>query len=180
MGSRSCAAAVLAVFLASVPGSAGAAPEALSPKTFGAKAGTKLAAGLTPAEAVAAITLPEGFHATLFAGEPDVRQPVAMAFDPRGRLWVVEAYTYPVRAPGDFRAGKDRIVIFEDTHHTGHADRRTVFMEGLNLASAIEIGHGGVFVGAAPYLLFVPVRDGVGSVTECHEIIPPKPLARQP
>ncbi|MCC6880996.1 MAG: hypothetical protein IT576_02490, partial [Verrucomicrobiales bacterium] len=48
----------------------------------------------TPAEAAKSITMPEGFHATLFAGEPDVRQPVAMALDARGRLWVAESYSY--------------------------------------------------------------------------------------
>jgi putative membrane-bound dehydrogenase-like protein len=160
MRSLLCAAALLAASLVSSSFLRADAAPPVSPQTLGAKAGPKSAAGLTPAEAAAAMTLPEGFRVSLFAGEPDVQQPVAMAFDARGRLWVVEAYTYPQRAPGDFKAGKDRIVIFEDTGHTGHADKRTVFMEGLNLASAIEVGHGGVFVGAAPYFLFIPVREG--------------------
>ncbi|MEO6182872.1 MAG: dehydrogenase, partial [Verrucomicrobiota bacterium] len=50
--------------------------------------------GLSPEDAVAKMTLPPGFKATLFAGEPDVKQPIAFAIDHRGRLWVAEAYTY--------------------------------------------------------------------------------------
>ena len=115
-------------------------------------------AGLSPEEAVKKITLPPGFKATLFAGEPDVKQPIAMAIDDRGRLWVAENYTYPIRADGD--KGKDRILVFEDTHGDGKFDKRTVFMEGLNLVSGLEVGFGGVWVGAAPYLMFIPIRDG--------------------
>ncbi len=56
--------------------------------------------------------------------------------------------------------GKDRILIFEDTNGDGKHDKRTVFKEGLNLVSGIELGFGGVWVGAAPYLLFIPDADG--------------------
>src|SRR5205814_4434043 len=97
------------------------------------------------------------FSVSLFAGEPDVCQPIAFCLDDRGRLWVAEAYSYPVRRAD--KDAKDRIVIFEDTKGTGHFDKRTVFMEGLNLVSGLEIGFGGVWIGAAPYLMFVPVSD---------------------
>ncbi len=56
-------------------------------------------AGLPPEKAAAAMTVPDGFEVRLFAGEPDVHQPVAMCLDDRGRLWVAEAYTYPTRHP---------------------------------------------------------------------------------
>ncbi|MDB5319436.1 MAG: putative rane-bound dehydrogenase [Phycisphaerales bacterium] len=114
--------------------------------------------GLTPQEAVKAITLTDGFSATLFAGEPEIVQPVAFTIDDRGRLWVAEAMTYPKRAPEG--EGKDRIVIFEDIDGDGKADKRTVFAEGLNLVSGLEVGFGGVWVGAAPYLMFIPDKDG--------------------
>ena len=52
---------------------------------------------LSGAEAVKAITLPPGFKATLFASEPDIKQPIAFCIDDRGRLWVAEGYTYPRR-----------------------------------------------------------------------------------
>ncbi len=87
-----------------------------------------------------------------------MKQPIAMALDDRGRLWVAEAYTYPIRAPEG--QGKDRILIFEDTDGDGKFDKRTVFAENLNLVSGLEVGFGGVFVGAAPYLLFIPDRNG--------------------
>jgi putative membrane-bound dehydrogenase-like protein len=115
-------------------------------------------AGLLPEKAAAAMTVPEGFSVSLFAGEPDVMQPIAMCMDDRGRLWVAEAYSYPVkRKEGE---GKDRILIFEDTKGTGHFDKRTVFMEGLNLVSGLEVGFGGVWIGQAPYLLYVPIKEG--------------------
>ena len=94
----------------------------------------------------------------LFAGEPDVCQPIAMCFDDRGRLWVAEAYSYPVRRPD--KEAKDRILIFEDTKGAGKFDKRTVFMEGLNLVSGLEVGFGGVWIGAAPYLMYVPIKEG--------------------
>ena len=55
--------------------------------------------------------------------------------------------------------GRDRILIFEDTDGDGKFDKRTVFAEGLNLVSGLEVGFGGVWVGAAPYLLFIPDRE---------------------
>src|ERR1043166_7268834 len=115
-------------------------------------------AGLSPEDAAKKMTLPPGFSAKLFAGEPDIKQPIAFALDDRGRIWVAEAYTYPVRAPEG--QGKDRILVFEDTNGDGKFDRRTVFVEGLNLVSGLEVGFGGVWVGAAPHLMFIPMQDG--------------------
>lgn len=114
--------------------------------------------GLRPAEAASAITMPEGFRASAYAGEPDVRQPIAFAIDDRGRVWVAEAYAYPVREPEG--EGKDRILVFDDTDGDGQFDRKTIFADDLNLISAIEVGFGGVWVGAAPYLLYIPMEDG--------------------
>lgn len=115
-------------------------------------------AGLPAEEAAKAMVVPPGFSVQVAAAEPDVRQPIAMAIDDRGRIWIAEAYEYPVRAKGD--VGRDRILIFEDTDLDGRLDKRTVFYEGLNLVSGLEVGFGGVWVGAAPYLLFLPDRDG--------------------
>ncbi len=113
--------------------------------------------GLPPAEAARAMSVPEGFAVDLVAAEPDLHQPVALAVDHRGRLWVLEARTYPVRAPEG--EGRDSIVVFEDRDADGTHETRTVFLEGLNLASGLAVGHGGVWVGAAPRLLFVPDAD---------------------
>ena len=114
-------------------------------------------AGATPEEAARQMVVPEGFRVTLAAGEPDVMQPIAMAMDDRGRMWIAEAYTYPIRAPEG--KGKDRILIFADADGDGRFESRKVFAEGLNLVSGLELGFGGLWVGSAPQLLFIPDRD---------------------
>jgi putative membrane-bound dehydrogenase-like protein len=117
-----------------------------------------LHAGLSPAEAAKAMTVPKGFTVKLAASEPDVVRPIGFTHDDRGRLWVAEAHTYPARAQDG--AGKDRILILEDTDGDGRLDKRKVFIEGLNLVSGIEVGFGGVWIGAAPQLLFIPIKEG--------------------
>ena len=112
---------------------------------------------LAPEEAARRMTVPAGFRVTLFAGEPDVTQPIGFCLDDRGRLWVVENHSYPNWNADD---GKDRVVIFEDTNGDGRFDRRTVFATGLNYVTGIEVGFGGVWLVNSPHLLFIPDRDG--------------------
>ena len=114
---------------------------------------------LSPEEARDHAVVPDGFSVDVVAAEPDVTQPIAMCFDARGRIWVIEGHTYPVRDEGNWNAGKDRILIFEDADADGSFETRKVFAENLNLASGIEVGFGGVYVGAAPYLLYFPDKD---------------------
>ncbi len=121
-------------------------------------------AGLPAEKAAQVATVPAGYELKVFAAEPDIVNPIAFCMDDRARIWVVEGMTYPQRAktePGapEWLGGKDRILVFEDTDGDGHFDKRTVFMEGLNLVSGIEVGFGGVFVGAAPNLIFIPVEN---------------------
>ncbi|WP_254510151.1 PVC-type heme-binding CxxCH protein [Anatilimnocola floriformis] len=111
---------------------------------------------LPPLEAARTMQVPEGFQVTLFAGEPDVKQPIGFAIDDRGRLWVAEAYNYPVHGT---KAG-DRIVILEDTDGDGRHDKRTVFYDGLNYVTGIEVGFGGAWVMSPPYFYFIPDRNG--------------------
>jgi putative membrane-bound dehydrogenase-like protein len=112
----------------------------------------------TPAEqTLAQMYLRDGFRAEVVVAEPDLHQPVAFTFDERGRIWVVEAYSYPQkRAEGQ---GLDKIIIFEDSDGDGKFETRKVFAEGLNLVSGFELGFGGVWVGAAPQLLFIPDKN---------------------
>ncbi len=113
-------------------------------------------APLAPAEALKRMALPEGFKATLFAGEPDVHQPIAFAFDDRGRLWVVECFSYP-----DFKVeNRDRILIFTDKDGDGRFDERKVFLDNGRRLSGLALGFGGVWVTSAPNLLFYPDADG--------------------
>ncbi|MEO6808040.1 MAG: PVC-type heme-binding CxxCH protein, partial [Isosphaeraceae bacterium] len=139
-----------------------------------------LAAGLTPDQAVERMTVPEGFQVQTFVSEPEVRQPVAATFDERGRMWVIEYLQYPVPAglkpvtvdqylrteydrvpepPPKGPRGVDRIKILEDTNGDGKADKVTTFLDGLNLATGLAVGHGGVFIAQAPYLLFYPDKN---------------------
>ena len=121
-------------------------------------------AGLPAEKAAQVATVPAGYELKVFAAEPDIVNPIAFCMDDRARVWVVEGMTYPQRAktePGapEWLGGADRILVFEDTDGDGHFDKRTVFMEGLNLVSGIEVGFGGVFVGAPPNLIFIPVEN---------------------
>lgn len=109
---------------------------------------------LAPAEAQKKFVVPEGFEVRLLAAEPDVVNPVAMTWDERGRLWVLELYEYPLGAPAGTKP-RDRIKILEDTDNDGRADKITVFADGLNLATGLALGNGGVYVGQAPDLLFL-------------------------
>lgn len=117
-------------------------------------------APLAPAEAKKKFKVPEGFEVRLFAAEPDVANPVAMTFDEKGRLWVVELYEYPNGAkPGT--KGRDRVKVYQDTNNDGLADKVSVFCDGLSLATAVLVGNGGVYVGQAPELYFYPIiEDG--------------------
>ena len=112
---------------------------------------------LPPEQAAESIKLPPGFSATLFAGEPDVVQPIAFTFDTRGRLWVVECTSYPEWS--DDGTGNDRVLILEDTDNDGRSDKRTVFFEGGSNLSGIALGFGGVWLCSVPNLIFIPDED---------------------
>src|SRR5579862_1147710 len=111
------------------------------------------------AEVAATIQLPLGFKATAFAGEPDVRNPLALAWDGKGRLWVAENYTYAESAKKWDLNLSDRIVIFEDPKGTGHFTGRKVFYDKLKRLTSVAVGRGGVWVMCPPQLLFIPDRD---------------------
>src|SRR4051812_12407138 len=109
---------------------------------------------LSPVEAQKRFVVPDGFEVRLFAAEPEVINPVAMTWDERGRLWVLELYEYPLGAPPGAKP-RDRIKILEDTDNDGRADKVTVFADGFNLATGLALGNGGVYVGQAPDFLFL-------------------------
>jgi putative membrane-bound dehydrogenase-like protein len=114
-------------------------------------------APLSPAEAAGTMAVPEGFNVTLFAAEPDVKQPIAFCIDDRGRLWVAEANNYPVKRSDNTG---DRILILEDADGDGQFDKRTVFCDKLNFVTGVEVGFGGAWVMSPPYFYFIPDRNG--------------------
>lgn len=144
----------------------------------------------TPEEARSKMSVPEGYEVRCFAHEPMVQNPVAMTWDHRGRLWMVEAYEYPEGSPHPVPFGgeasddqyhpmpkygdkipRDRVIILEDTNNDGAADKRTVFLEGLNLASAIICGDNGIYVGQQPHLLHFRDNDGDDKPDEWRVIL---------
>ena len=114
---------------------------------------------LSPKEAVEAMTIKEGYQVNAFASEPMITQPIAFCWDDRGRMWIAENRDYESRKGGFSNSGDSRILILEDTDHDGVADTKKVFMEGIPFPSAIAVGHGGIFIGAPPNLIFVPDKN---------------------
>lgn len=110
-------------------------------------------------EAARQFQLPPGFRVSVFASEPAVQNPVALAWDARGRLWVAENYTFAERGRKVERGLRDRVLIFEDTDHDGRHDVRSVFTDEVQLLTSVELGLGGVWLMCPPQLLFIPDRD---------------------
>jgi putative membrane-bound dehydrogenase-like protein len=126
---------------------------------FGETASTNVPMPLS--EVIQHITEPPGFKTALLAGEPDIRQPIAMCFDDRGRLWVVENNTYTGIGENAFDTNRhDRILIFEDPTGSGHFGKPKVFWDQGTRLTGIAVGFGGVYCTAAPYLIFIPDKNG--------------------
>ncbi|WP_341835764.1 PVC-type heme-binding CxxCH protein [Chitinophaga pollutisoli] len=115
---------------------------------------------LPPAESNKLTQVPPGFEIQLFAQEPDITKPIAMAWDERGRLWIVETIDYPNDFVETDSTANDRIKICEDTDGDGKADKFTVFADSLNIPTSIAFANGGVIVSMAPYFLFLQDTDG--------------------
>ncbi len=141
---------------------------------------TALTQGYPPTEAAGKMSLADDLDVSLVASEPQVRQPVAIEFDDRGRLWVVQYIQYP--NPADLKRvavdrysrtkydrlpepppygpkGGDKVTILIDDDGDGVAESSKDFVSGLNLASGLAFGYDGVFVLQTPYLLFYPDKD---------------------
>jgi putative heme-binding domain-containing protein len=123
-------------------------PEALAPAT-------------TPQESLAQMEIEAGYDVNLFASEvefPNLANPVQMAFDAKGRLWIATMPGYPQYFPGT--PVDDKILIYEDTDGDGRADKETVFAGGLHLPTGFEIADGGCYVAQEPNLVFLRDTDG--------------------
>ena len=115
---------------------------------------------LKPEEAIAKMDIPEGFEVKTFVSEPDIGETIAFCFDDKGRLWTLENFNYYNRKSHTTKKNLNRIQIFEDTDGNGVFDTKKLFMDGLGFSSGIAVGHGGVFVGSPPNLVFIPDADG--------------------
>ena len=131
-------------------------------------------------EAVGEFQTRKGFAVELMASEPEVRQPLFLSWDSRGRLWVSQylQYQFPaglkiIEYDNHLRAqfdkvpeppphgvkGADKITVFEDLDGDGFFDRSKDVVTGLNVSTAVVTGHGGIWVANPPYLLFYPDKD---------------------
>lgn len=104
--------------------------------------------------------VPPGFELQLFASEPDIINPIAMDWDEKGRLWVVETVDYPNTVRNNRMQGDDRIKICEDTDGDGRADKFTIFADDLNIPTSMAFVNGGVLISQAPYFIFLKDEDG--------------------
>ena len=114
---------------------------------------------LAPEASMRYIQVPVGFTLELFAAEPEIVNPIAMAWDERGRLFVLQTVDYPneERLEGE---GRDVIIIVEDTDGDGKADSFTEFADGLSIPTSIAFARGGVLVSQAPDILLLKDTDG--------------------
>ncbi|MPY88804.1 MAG: c-type cytochrome [Luteitalea sp.] len=119
---------------------------------------------LSPQEALAGFQLEPGYRIELVAAEPLVVDPVAMAFDERGRMYVVEGRGYPdpLEGSGSPPSAKGVIALLEDANGDGRYDKRTDFVEGLRYPNGIMPWDGGVFVSCAPDLFYFKDTTGDG------------------
>lgn len=110
-------------------------------------------------ESMRHMVVPPGFDVRLFASDPEIKKPICMAWDERGRLWVAETFDYPNNIQGEGN-GHDRIVICEDTNGDGIADKFTVFADKLSIPTSIVFANGGLIVAQVPHMLFLKDTDG--------------------
>lgn len=115
----------------------------------------------TPAESLASISVPPGLEVELVASEPMVKDPIDLAWDAAGRLWVVEMADYPAGVDGLGTPG-GRIRVLESTRGDGRFDRMTLFAEGLSFPTSVLPWRNGVIVTAVPHILFLEDTDGDG------------------
>ncbi|RFC44248.1 MAG: Glucose/arabinose dehydrogenase [Verrucomicrobia bacterium] len=114
---------------------------------------------MSPEEAAASISLPPGFKANVFAAEPEVRNPIAMAWDAKGRLWIAENFSYATRDLQFDDRFRDRILIFGDENRDGRSDLSRVFTDSLFRLTGLEVVADGVYAICPPQLLFLPDRN---------------------
>jgi putative membrane-bound dehydrogenase-like protein len=120
----------------------------------------KMQEALSPENSMKLTQVPVDFEVKLFASEPDITNPIAMSWDEKGRLWIVESVDYPNTFLETDGAANDRIKICEDTDGDGKADKFTIFADNLNIPTSLVFANGGVIVSMAPYFVFLKDTNG--------------------
>jgi putative membrane-bound dehydrogenase-like protein len=125
---------------------------------------------LSPADSAKLIQVPPGFEAALFASEPDIVNPIHVAWDHRGRAFVIETIDYPNNLQ-DGNLGNDRIKICEDTDGDGRADKFTIFADKLSIPTSLTFVNGGVIATNGTELLFLKDTNGDDVADVRHPLI---------
>jgi glucose/arabinose dehydrogenase/mono/diheme cytochrome c family protein len=122
---------------------------------------------LTAAEELKTFKVPPGFRVELVASDPMVEEPIALTFDPDGRMYVVElrAYMPDIQGTGELDP-IGRIVRLEDTDGDGRPDKRTVFLDKLSIPRAVSLAGDGVLVAEPPTVWFCRDTNGDGVCDE--------------
>src|SRR6266511_3181658 len=132
----------------------------------------KFQAPLAPKDSMRYTQVPADFDLQLFAAEPDIVKPIYIAWDERGRAWVVEARDYPHGLVAEGEPGKADIKICEDTDGDGKADKFTIFSDKLNLATSLVFVNGGIIVSEARHMLFLKDTDGDDKADVREAVLP--------
>jgi putative membrane-bound dehydrogenase-like protein len=103
--------------------------------------------------------VPADMRLELFASEPNIGKPIAMAWDARGRCWVACTSDYPHGVSPD-NVGNDKIIICEDTDGDGKADKFTQFADKLNIPTGLCFARGGLIVSQPPNFIFLKDTNG--------------------
>src|SRR5260370_29506674 len=119
------------------------------------------APSLSPQDALKSFHLSEDFHVELFAAEPQVIDPVEMAFDENGRIYVAEMTDYPDDPPPG-KPARSRIRLLEDTDGDGKIDRSVVFADHVLEVSGLMPWKGVLLGTSAPAILYMNDTDGDG------------------
>ena len=127
------------------------------------RGGSEVTPVYSPEEELARFTTQPGYRIELVAAEPLVQDPVAIDFDPDGRMYVAEMRAYMPNLAG---TGEDRpigrIVVLEDTNDDGRMDKKTVFLDSLVLPRAVKVLSQGVLVAETPNLWLARDTNGDG------------------
>ena len=116
----------------------------------------------SPDEQLKSFTVAPGYEVNLYASEVDspLHNPMGMAFDDQGRLWVITSPTYPQMAPG--KTPNDKLLYYEDTNGDGVADKHTVFIDDLLIPTGFALDTDGVYLAQQPNIWHVQDTDGDG------------------
>ncbi|MDB6041118.1 MAG: putative rane-bound dehydrogenase [Verrucomicrobiales bacterium] len=139
------------------------------PPSFAAPKGTEGSRPLSASESLGALRVKTGLTVELVASEPLIEDPVAIDWGADGKLWVCEMNDYPTGLDENWQPG-GRIKFLEDTDGDGRYDKTTVFLEKLPFPTGLMAWGRGVYICAAPDILYAEDTDGDGKADKIEKV----------